>query len=353
MYAHLTKTGTINSNQIQVFTMNISTQSTSLWIVPISVLLLIFLISGCDQGVVPIDEDNLALSQERAEFTGSYVDGRLVFADIEAFADFMDPFIESGNLSTEELGITDEFVSLYASTRKLEEEDYERTDGDYTEMVSDFEIVEDPFFASVLNEFGEIQIGANVFKYTRNYVYKTPESNIELLKNFPMRNSDQTTFYGKYDGAKGVEILEIKRANLQATELAGKVMISGSCQVDFIKNRRLGGISWIIDWRNDYYSAGAKSRSIRKKWRKWVNNTIHEVDVSTEYTLRSSRSRGWISSSRTREGRHTSQVTVVVMSDFGLGAYIRGSMSSNHKGMRRDSNGDRRRSCQSAVSGSS
>ena len=189
--------------------MKTSVQSTSLWFIPFSVFFLIFLISGCDQGIIPIDEENSVLSQEEIEFSVSYVDGRLVFADMGAFEGFMRSFIESGNMSTKELGITDDFVSLYASTSKLEEENYEKTEDDYAETGGDFEIIEDPFFASVLNEFGEIQIGASAFKYTRNYVYETLESNIESFKNFPMRNSDQTAFYGKYDDVEGVKIHEI------------------------------------------------------------------------------------------------------------------------------------------------
>lgn len=330
----------------QRLTMKTSVRSASFWIIPFSVLSLMLLVSGCDQGIIPVNEDNLELSQDKTEYSVSYVDGRLVFADLEAFADFMDSFIDSGSLSTKELGITDEFTSLYASTSELEEENYEETDGSY----GDFEIVEDPFFASVLNEFGEIQIGANVFKYTRNYVYKTSESNTEALNNFPMRNTDQTAFYGKHDSTQDVEILEIKRAHHNASELTGKVMVTGGCQAEFITNRRLGGASWITDFRNGYHSAGAKSRSTRKQWRRWVNNTIHELDVSAEYTLRNSyHSSIPISGTQSREGRHTSEVAITVMTDYGPGAYIRGTISSNHAGMRRDSNGDVERSCQSGT----
>ena len=80
-----------------------------------------------------------------------------------------------------------------------------------------------------------------------------------------------------------------------------------------------------------------------------MNNTIHEVDVSTEYTLRTSRHSLPISGRQSREGRHTSQVVIVILTDFGPGAYIRGDVSSNHKGMRHDDNRDVDRSCQSGV----
>lgn len=312
-------------------------------------LLLIFLISGCDQGILPSDEDTSSLSDTSTEFSVSNVDGRLVFADIEAFANFMDSFIESGSMSLEGLGIIRNFTSLYASTVKLEEVHYEETDGDHPGMGGDFEIVEDPFFASVLNEFGEIQIGSSVFKYTRNYVYETSESNIESLARISMRNSDQTAFYGKYDGTKGVEIHEIKRASLHATELTGKAMVTAGCTSDFNKEtkRRLGGASWITGWHY-YHSAGAKSRSSRKAGWRWRNNTIDTIAVSSEYNLTSS-SRSMISSSRAREGRRSSEVTIVLLNDFGFGAYIRGNISSNHTGTRLKKGV----SCQTSVSGSS
>ena len=313
-----------------------------------SALLLIFLISGCDQGILPSEEDTSSLSDTSTEFSVSNVDGRLVFADMEAFANFMDSFIESGSMSLEGLGIIGNFTSLYVSTVKLEEDHYEEADGDHPGMGGDFEIVEDPFFASVLNEFGEIQIGTSVFKYTRNYVYETSESNIESLARISMRNSDQTTFHGKYDDTEAIKVHEIKRAGNNATELAGKVMARGGCTSDFIRNRRIGGESWITSYYT-YHSAGARTRSSRKKGTKWVNNRVHELYVSTEYTLRNSRSSRPTSGTNVRQGRHVYEVSVTVMRDYGWGRYVRGEISSDHKGMRRDSNGDRRASCQTSA----
>lgn len=322
--------------------MKTSVQTTGLWIIPSSVLLLVILISGCDQGIVQIDEDNSTLSQGGTEFSVSYVDGRLVFADMEAFANFMDSLIKSGNTSTKELGVTDDFMSLYASTRKLEEEDYENADAGYTETVGDFEIVEDPFFASVLNEFGEIQIGTSVFKYTRSYVYEALESDIEVLKRFPIRNSDQTAFFGRYNDVRGVKAHEIKRVHHDAAELAGKVMAEGTCESDFVRNRRLDGVSWITDFRV-YQSAGARSRSRRKKWIKWVNNSIEEVKLSATYTLWSSIHTSGTSGTVVREDTYTSQVATTLMWDYGWGSYIVGSVVTTHSGRRSNV----RTSCQS------
>ena len=274
----------------------------------------------------------------------SYVDGRLAFADMEAFADFMDSLIQSGNTSTKELGVTDDFTSLYISTRKLEEEDYEKSDIGNTEKVGDFEIVEDPFFASVLNEFGEIQIGASVFRYTRSYVYETLVSDIELLKNFPSRNSDQSAFYGKYDDVLGVKIHEIKRVHHDAAERAGKVMAEGTCNRYFENKRRLEGVSWITDFYV-YQSAGARSRSRRKKWVKWVSNTIEEVNLSAEYTLWTRFSSSPVSGTRVREGRNVSEVGVVLFWDYGPSIFLSGTITTLHSGRR----GNVERECESTA----
>ncbi|MDE2826799.1 MAG: hypothetical protein OXL40_05745 [Bacteroidota bacterium] len=324
--------------------MKTSVQSTRLWIIPSSVLLLVILISGCDQGIVQIDEENSTLSQGGSEFSVSYVDGRLVFADMEAFANFMDSLIHSEYTSTKELGITDDFMSLYASTSKLEEEDYENSDAGYTATVGDFEIVEDPFFASVLNEFGEIQIGTSVFKYTRSYVYETSESNIELLDNFPSRNSDQTAFYGKHDDVQGVKIHEIKRVHHHAADLAGKVMARGTRNRHFENKRRLLGDSWITDF-HVYQSAGARSRSQRKKWIKWVSNTIEEVNLSAEYTLWTRFTSSPVSGTRVREGRNVSEVSVVLFWDYGPSIFLSGTITTRHSGRR----GNVERECKSEA----
>jgi len=224
----------------------------------ILISLLILIISGCDKGIVSVnDKHSNLLSPETTKSPVNYVDGRLVFADIEAFEVFMNALFESENISVHELGISDEFKSLYASTIELDKSNFETTDG------ADFEVIEDPFFASVINQFGEIQINDNVFKYTHNYVYKTSESNIDALSNLTIRNNDYTAFYGKHDIPKGVEVLKIKRSRDNSDSQTSKIMATADC-TSKLKSRRLFGFSWITDFRNDYYSAGALSRGQKR-----------------------------------------------------------------------------------------
>lgn len=94
-------------------------------------------------------------------------------------------------------------------------------------------------------------------------MYKTSESNIDALSNLTIRNNDYTAFYGKHDIPKGVEVLKIKRSRDNSDSQTSKIMATADC-TSKLKSRRLFGFSWITDFRNDYYSAGALSRGQKR-----------------------------------------------------------------------------------------
>lgn len=81
------------------------------------------------------------------------------------------------------------FVSLRSDTERLAEE--------LGKDIDELEIVEDPFFATVLNPDGEFQVKDMVYNITRNYVYRVPEENVDLVSPILLRNRDQVVLTQK------------------------------------------------------------------------------------------------------------------------------------------------------------
>lgn len=74
-------------------------------------------------------------------------------------------------------------MSLRSDTERLAEE--------LGKDIDELEIVDDPFFATVLNPDGEFQVEDLVYKMTKNYVYRVPEENVDLVSPILLRNRDQ------------------------------------------------------------------------------------------------------------------------------------------------------------------
>ena len=307
------------------------------------------MLAACDQSPIHVNNDNATAPQlQQAGGHVPVVEGRLAFRDMEAFSDFMKAFVSPETASLDKLPFQDGFISLRTVTEQLMDE-VEKTllDAEGAEQLVDgvektlldveeaeqLEIVEDPYFAAVLNKDGEIRIGSDVFKVTRNYVYRTPQSSVESLKDIDLRHANHTPILSRQ--GDGVESYEIERAGYAAASGAvGKSMASSECIVSFPDDtRRLRNKSWITDY-GWYASAGARTKSQRKIWWGWRSNSLYEVRLQSTFSLTDSdgtSTSGSIDQSVYNTG-HT--VSDTFMWDTGWSADISGSISSTHSGNR-------------------
>ena len=264
------------------------------------------------------------------------VSGRMYFEDFEAFGKYLAEIAHADSLSLQHPPSPHGFRSLLEATEQLmlEAEDSPRTSQTASKVfdVSEFEIVEDPYFASVLNEDGEIQVGGDLFKFTRNYAYRTSVVDAILLKSIALRQSDYTASlepqYGRFETQK------IERS-IYTSDVSGmsKTMVSSSCKLDFAKGRRLTGKSWVTDYWV-YASAGAKSVSQRRAgiWG-WVSNRVNRVSLSTRYNVKDSH--GTIThGSETKNVLNGHTAKSVYAQDRGWHATMTGSVSGYHSGRR-------------------
>lgn len=153
-----------------------------------------------------------------------------------------------------------------------------------------YEIVEDPYFATSLNSEGEIQIGKDVYKVTKDYVYKVPKQKDYILHTIVAQNVAGESVELQYQDQDDLEIFPIKRARLNASSASNK---TGRLPIDICyaglgnengTSYRLKGKSWITHW-SLYSSAGVLIESQKKKWYGWRRAKAARVTVDTEYDL--------------------------------------------------------------------
>ena len=303
------------------------------------VLVPVFTLSvGCDSLVIPnapVDQESSPTHHHLAINQPEIVSGRIYFEDFEAFGNYLIEIAHADSLPLERTISPHGFRSLLEDTEQLmlDAEDSPSTSQAASKAsgISEFEIVEDPYFASVLNKDGEIQIGHDVFKFTRNYAYRISVVDALLLKSISLRQPNHTASlepqYGRFQTQK------IQRS-IHTSEM-NKTMVSSSCKLDFAKKRRLTGESWVTDYWF-YASAGAKSVSQRRVafWR-WVSNSVQRVSLSTTYRVRDSH--GVItygSDIKNVLNGHTAKS--VYAQDWGWNATMTGFVRGFHSG-RRDS----------------
>lgn len=102
------------------------------------------------------------------------------------------------------------------------------------------EIVEDQFFATVLNRKGEFQVGDIIYKITRNHVYRVLESSSDQLENIFLRDNGEIIYSQKKNVSPEVEVFEIERIPMMNnTALASKK--KRECSSNFSKRRRIKG----------------------------------------------------------------------------------------------------------------
>ncbi len=253
-----------------------------------SILALLFVFAACDQNSTLVDIESGTSPTASIEPPVTVVDGRLVFSDMEAFSQLMDDLILSGRPEIGEIGLTDKFASLRSSTAELQMRNgQESGNAEYLSDI-DYEIVEDPYFAEVLNEHGEIQIGSDVFKVTRNYVYQTSVSNIGLLSKISVRNADQSPFLDKNNNIGSISTHEIERGvSDTVSEGTNKTSATINCTSDFQTGGRIHGSSWMTSYWF-YSSAGVRTKAQRKRLFWWISTTVNELSFETTYTFYSS-----------------------------------------------------------------
>ncbi len=123
-----------------------------------------------------------------------------------------------------------------------------------------------------------------VYKITRNYVYRVPETNADYLSSIPLRNRDKVPFIQKTNHDPSVEVFEVERSEI---ELAHKSLSSGrrdECESYFNNRRRVKGQAWISYWRI-FASATTEIESQRKAWFRWWRTSINWVRLEADYNL--------------------------------------------------------------------
>ncbi len=239
------------------------------------------------------------------------------------------------------------FVSLRSDTERLA--------GELGKDIDELEVVEDPFFATVLNPDGEFQVEDMVYKITKNYVYRVPKEDVGYLSPIFLRNRDQVVLTQKMIHDPVVEIFEVERANI---ELINKSE-SGrrdSCTSYFASGgrRRIKGQAWLSNWLV-YMSATTEIESQRKSWRRWWHNRITSVRLDTEYSITSTFLSPWgrYTETITDNYSHTKYNAAEIRKNltWGVGVigvvWVRGWISSTYTGNRSDGLS---RSCSTYVS---
>ena len=154
----------------------------------------------------------------------------------------------------------------------------------------DHKIVEDPFFATSLNSKGEIQIGKDVYKVAKDYVYKVPKEKDHILHTIVTQNVAGESVELQYQDQDDLEIFPIKRARANASSASNK---TGSLPIDICyaglgseneTDYRLKGKSWITHW-SLYSSAGVLIESQKEKWYGWRRAKAARITVDADYDL--------------------------------------------------------------------
>ena len=171
-----------------------------------------------------------------------------------------------------------DFISLRSDTERLAEE--------IGKDVDELEVVEDPFFATVLNPKGEIQIGDMVYKVTRDYVYRVLESNIDELSSISLRNQDNVLVSQKFDHGPAVEVFQVERHDMANKSAA--ISARKNCEAYFTSSRkarrRVKGQAWITNYYI-FWSATTEIEYQRKSWGRWWRTTATWVSLDARYSL--------------------------------------------------------------------
>ncbi len=207
-------------------------------------------------------------SSEIVEYTTSEGEtrSRMVFVDADELRACIGNAMKTGVFPDS----SEDFLSM---REYFEREAGELTQEELDELGVDGEIVEDPFFAAILNPEGELQVGSEVSKVTKHYMFTVDENDIELLEEI------ENMYVVDAEGLglpSPVEITAIGgySVNVEATR---------RCKEKYAyKNgkyrRRIKGAAYIRDYFY-YGSAGVKIKNQKRKWKKTKADYL-EISVS-------------------------------------------------------------------------
>lgn len=312
------------------------------WACPCAAALIVMtLTAGCDSSIILDASPEQEITSTHHTPTISFpeiVNGRMNFDDFEDFGNYISGIanvaVSSNDLPPSPPG----FRSLLEDTEQLMLRAEDVLDSGELDLklssTSEFEIVEDPYLASVLNVDGEVQIGDDVFKFTRSYVYHASAANAALLESIPLRQPDHSASLEFHDG--NFRTHEIKRSTqIYGASESGKTMsLPASCEDHFIQNsRRIRGSSWIVNY-SMYASAGSWTHSERRAgfWG-WISNAIDEIGLVGMFDLRNSQGER-VSGVRIFNLSHDSIVGQVYILDYGPNASVTGQLTGEHAGRR-------------------
>ena len=310
---------------------------------------------GCDStGVItePIAPQSKEATVSPATIQPSVIDGRIVFDDTDEFRVFMASIINRSDTYLDSVETAIDFMSLRSDTDRLAEE--------LEKDVDELEVVEDPFFATVLNPEGEFQVEDMIYKITKNYVYRVREENVDHLNPISLRNHEQVVLTQKTAHDPIVETFEVERASMEPAKTSGS---RDSCTSYFNGRRRIKGQAWISYW-HVFASATSEIESQRKSWGRWWRTNINWVRLDMDYSvarvIKSPYQYGppdlvinLVEGSFTKTKYSASEVRKNLDWNVGINQKadkIKGWISSTYTGNRTDDNITRTRSCSTYVS---
>ncbi len=244
-----------------------------------SVLGFLALIAGCDStGVItePVAQQSKENIIPHGIIPPSVIDNRIVFDDTDEFRVFMESIINREDSYLDSVQAAINFISLRSDTERLTEE--------LGRDIDELEVVEDPFFATVLNPEGEFQVGDMVYKITRNYVYQVLEANADYLSSISLRNHDNTVLTQKTSHDPSVQVFEVERSSIELVNKSSSSDKRDECESEFNGRRRVKGQAWINHWRI-FSSATSEIESQRKAWFRWWRTSINWVRLDMDYNL--------------------------------------------------------------------
>ncbi|MCY4000781.1 MAG: hypothetical protein OXF84_08260 [Bacteroidetes bacterium] len=243
----------------------------------------IAVIVGCDSGEVITDPPTSSIIEtyDTEIIRPSMTNGRIVFNNSEAFRAYMESIIDKEDSHLDFIESEIDFESLRSDSRRLSEE----LEKKYDEM----EVVEDPYFASVLNPDGEFQIGEMVYRVAMNYVYGVSEVDASLLQAIPIRNPEMVVFSKKNGDDPVVDVFEIQRADLGQSGKIDLFRRQVECEAYYtnIKSarRRVKGQAWFTNWTL-YMSAFTELEYQKKGWIRWSRQRTTRITLNAEYSIK-------------------------------------------------------------------